>query len=232
MIVTIHQPDFLPWLGFFDRWRRSDLYVVLDDVQFIRRGWQHRDRIKTAQGVKWLTLPVVKKGKYEQLIKDVELDQGQNWRKKHLGTLAAAYGKAPNFKSVMADIEKIYNQANGLMIDLNMSLLMYCSKVLGIDAPLVRSSTLGVTSTGARRILELVEVVGGDVYLTGTGSRSYLDETMFQEAGVEVVWQEFEHPVYDQLHGPFEPMLSVIDYLMMDGSPLVPAVQVRRSAVR
>ena len=100
MIVTIHQPDFLPWLGFFDRWEKSDLYIVLDDVQFIRRGWQHRDKIKTSQGIKWLTVPVIKKNKYFQKINEVKINNSIDWRKNHLNIIEESYRKADNLDTV------------------------------------------------------------------------------------------------------------------------------------
>lgn len=220
MIITIHQPDFMPWLGFFDRWHRADVLIVLDDVQFIRRGWQHRDKIKTAQGVQWLTLPVIKRHRFDQKINEVELDNSQNWRKKHLGQLRAAYGKAPGFKRMMDYMEYIYSYEYTYMIDLNVDLLRLFSKLLGIDTPAIASSKLPVRTTGSQRILDLVKLVGGTTYLTGTGSEDYLDEDLFREAGIKVVWQNYVHPVYSQLHGRFEPMLSVIDYLMNEGRRL------------
>ena len=215
MIVTIHQPDFLPWLGFFDRWKQSDLYVVLDDVQFLRRGWHHRDKIKTPHGVKWLTVPVIKKNKYEQQIREVKVDKTQDWQQKHLNTLKAAYGKAPNYTEVMAGLEVIYHLNKDLLIDFNMDMLKHCAILLSIATPMVRSSEMGIMTKGGQRILDLVLSVGGSVYLTGVGSRDYLDEELFERAGIELRWQEFEHPAHPQLHGPFEPMLSVLDYLMM-----------------
>ena len=110
MIVTIHQPDFMPWLGFFDRWARSDLYIALDDVQFLRRGWHHRDKIKTLQGVQWLTVPVEKKGKYTQKINEVKIAYETDWRKDHLKTIELNYKKAPNFSNIYKKIRDIYSR--------------------------------------------------------------------------------------------------------------------------
>ncbi|KPA11329.1 WbqC-like protein family, partial [Candidatus Magnetomorum sp. HK-1] len=107
MIVTIHQPDFLPWLGFFDRWRKSDLYIVLDDVQFIRRGWQHRDKIKTAKGLKWLTISLIKKGNYLSEIRHIKIKTDIEWQNKHFKLIEGAYRKANNFLSVFNNITDI-----------------------------------------------------------------------------------------------------------------------------
>jgi len=215
MVVTIHQPDFLPWLGFFDRWQKSDTYIVLDDVQFLRRGWHHRDKIKTQNGIKWLTVPVLKKSRYHQTIKEVEINNEENWRYKHLKTIQASYGKAPNFDLVYSKLSEIYNRNHDLLISFNMDLLRFCSEMFGISTPVVFASAFNVKSSGSQRLVDLVKSVEGKGYLTGSGSRDYLDETLFKEAGINVCWQKFEHPAYKQLYGGFEEMLSALDFLIM-----------------
>ena len=215
MIVTIHQPDFLPWLGFFDRWKKSDLYIILDDVQFLRRGWHHRDKIKTRDGVKWLTVPVAKKGKSDQLIQDVTINNGSNWRYKHLKTIESNYKKAHNFENYFEKIKEIYEKEYSLLIDLNIDLIRFVADELGITSPTVFASDYDVKSISSERLIDLVKAVGGTEYLTGLGSKDYLDETVFDAAGIKVVWHQFKHPVYHQMHGAFVPMLSVLDYLMM-----------------
>lgn len=222
MIVTIHQPDFLPWLGFFDRWLRSDLYIVLDDVQFIRRGWHHRDQIKTPQGIKWLTVPVVKKGRYSQLVKDVEISNHHNWKEKMLNAVHAAYREAPQYDFVYHEIKEILSKNHTYLIELNIELLKYCARILDIRTPFELSSTFNETSHETKRLVRLVKKAGGDVYLTGLGAKDYLDEKAFIKEDVQVRWQTFIHPVYPQLHGDFKRMLSVIDFLMMVSDPKTP----------
>jgi hypothetical protein len=219
MIITIHQPDFLPWLGFFDRWLKSDLYIVLDDVQFIRRGWHHRDRIKTPQGVKWLTVPVCKKGRFHQQIKDVEIDNVVRWRRRHLNTLRSSYGKAPNFNAVFHLVEDIFRRNHKFLIELNIDLLDCLSGFMKIDTPYIFSSSFKTSSKGTDKLVQLVKAVGGRFYLTGKGAKDYLDVSAFHKEGIQVLWQDFNHPVYPQLYGSFEPMLSVLDSLMMFGEP-------------
>jgi len=218
MIVTIHQPDFLPWLGFFDRWAKSDLYIVLDDVQFLRRGWHNRDKIKTKAGVRWLTVPVISKGLYFQHIRDVRIDNETNWRRKHLGTIKANYREAPNFERCFRKIEEIYSEGHRFILDLNLDLLRFAAGELGIATPFVLASTLDTGRKSTERLVELVKAVGGTVYMTGQGSKAYLDEQRFCVERIRVLWQEFEHPAYGQLHGDFVPMLSVMDFLMMRGA--------------
>ena len=214
MIVTIHQPDFLPWLGFFDRWLKSDIFILLDDVQFLRRGWHHRDKIKTQNGIKWLTVPVVKKGHYSQCIREVMINNHENWRHKHLNTIRGAYSKGHNFNHFFNELEAIYKRGHGMLIGLNIDLLRLCADTLGIKTPVKLASSFKVKVNGSERLRKLVQAVDGDVYLTGTGSRDYLDVELFEKVGIEVRWQEFEHPIYPQLHHGFEKMLSAIDFLM------------------
>lgn len=214
MIVTIHQPDFAPWLGFFDRWAASDLYVVLDDVQFIRRGWHHRDKIKTAHGVQWLTVPVKKKGRYGQSINETEIDNGTNWRDKHLKTIAAAYGDAPRFAHFFPLLEQVYARGHELLVDLNMELLRLFAGELGVSTPLVMASSRPTAARKSERILDLVLGFGGSSYMSGFGSREYLEERLFKNNGIRVLWREFEHPEYPQRYGAFVKGLSAMDYLM------------------
>ncbi|HKI81196.1 MAG TPA: WbqC family protein, partial [Pseudodesulfovibrio sp.] len=167
MVVTIHQPDFIPWLGFFDRWSRSDVYVVLDTVQFIRRGWHHRDRIKTPNGPRWLTVPVAKKGRFEQRIADTLIDESSNWRAKHLSTLRAAYVRTSGFAGLFPEVEAIYGMNHRRLMDHNREFLELIAGRLGITAPIVLASDLGVAGSRSELLAGLVEAVGGDVYLTG-----------------------------------------------------------------
>lgn len=215
MIVTIHQPDFMPWLGFFDRWRQSGVLVLLDDAQFIRRGWHNRDKIKTPHGVKWLTVPVLNKGRYTQAINRTELDPEGNWRAKHLRTIADSYRKAPGFADLYPKVEAAYQGGHSLLGEFNTRLLELFAREMGIATPWVRASTLASGQGRSARLLDLVLAVGGTAYLSGLGAKEYLDEALFARAGIEVIWQRFDHPVYPQLHGPFEAGLSALDWLMM-----------------
>ncbi|MFC1675851.1 WbqC family protein [Planctomycetota bacterium] len=214
-VVTIHQPDFMPWRGFFDRWAKSDIFVVLDDVQFIRRGWHHRDRIKTSNGSAWLTVPVKKKGRYEQKINEVEIDNDRNWQRKHLSLIGASYKKAPNFGYLFPLLKDIYDRGQSLLIDLNMDILKLMAAELGITTAVVYSSDYKVQADSSEKLLRLVQQVDGTVYLTGTGASDYLDESIFRQNGITVQWQKFQPPVYRQLHGEFEAKLSALDSLMM-----------------
>ncbi len=216
-VVCIHQPDFIPWTGFFDRLTRSDVFVALDNVQFLNRGWHNRDKIKTADGVMWLTVPVKKKGRYGQPIDEVEIDHSRKWIPGHLGSLVSWYGRAPYFRTYYPAVRDIYEKKHRLLIDLNMDFLELLTGCFGIEVTAVSASTLGVAGRSTDLLVEIVKAVGGDVYLSGTGARAYLDEAKFSEAGIAVEWQEYKHPVYPQLYGEFIPYLSSIDFLFNCG---------------
>jgi len=216
MIVTIHQPDFLPWLGFFDRLHKCDLFIVLDDVQFLRRGWHHRDIIKTPNGIKWITVPVLKKGKYNQNINEVLIDNSKNWQKKILGLISNSYQKAPNFVSVYESIVKIITKNHHKLINLNMDLIQYCADVLDIKKKIIFSSSFKTNLKATEKLVYLVKEVGGIAYLVGSGSRYYLDEDLFTIENIEVLWHNYDQHYYPQLHDEnFIKMLSVLDFIMM-----------------
>ena len=215
--VCIHQPDFLPWLGFFHRLKTCDVFVVLDNVQFIRRGWQHRDRIKTAQGPQWLTVPVKKKGRFDQLIQDVEIDETENWRGKHMKTLETAYAKAPFFAEFFPAVSGIYANRHSQLMDLNMDFISFFCEAFGIEVETRMASEMGVDAKRSRLLARLTAAVGGDAYITGLGARDYLDESLFEAAGIRVRWQAFTQREYPQLHGTFETGLSAIDALFNCG---------------
>lgn len=217
-IICIHQPDFLPYLGFFERLFHCDTFVVLDNVQFLRRGWHHRDQIKTVHGVQWLTVPVQKKGRYEQLINAAQIDQATNWKHKHLMMISTNYRKAWHFDRYFEALQHIYQQPLTSLMEFNLALLRWIIGILDCQVRIVFASSLPVTSTKTLRLVEIVEALHGTAYLSGVGARAYLNEHLFQERHIPLLWQNFQHPVYPQLHGDFVPNLSVVDCLLNCGA--------------
>jgi len=214
--ICIHQPDFAPYLGFFQRLLMSQHFILLDDVQFIRRGWQHRDRIKGLNGPIWLTLSL-RKGDYHQHICEVELSSDTKWVDDNLNLLRTYYGKAAYFTEIFPQVAAIYHAGYRYMIDFNCAVLNLAMEYFDITIPISRASEYSIYSASTARLLALVQAKQGDIYLTGTGSLDYLDEEMFTTVGVQVKWQDFKHPVYPQLHGDFVPMLSCLDVLFNCG---------------
>lgn len=224
MIVSAHQPHFLPWLGYLDKIRRSDLFILVDHVQFERQNYQNRTTIKTRAGAQTLTVPVRQRSRGERIF-EKEIDNSPDgritWGEKMLRTIHAAYGKARYFgdhREIMGDV---LSRSWTRLVDLNEALLGYLLDAFDIRTPIIKSSSIEHLE-GARgdMVLNLCRAVGADTYLSGTGgSRGYLDVPRFEEAGVRIVWQDFTHPVYPQLTPPeeFIPRLSAVDLLWSCG---------------
>lgn len=215
--VVIHQPDFIPWLGFFHRLVGADTFIVLDDVQFLRQGWHHRDKIKLHGKPHWLTVPVETATRYTQKISETRIAPHKGWKRRHLTTLTHAYGKAPYFTRIFHRVEEIYKIDHTMLMDLNLDLLRWLMGILGIEVCQYRSSSFGIDATGTERLVGLVEAVKGRVYLTGEGSHGYLDETVFTNRGLTVQWQKYRPNAYAQGTPPFIGGLSVLDALFYLG---------------
>lgn len=223
MIVAIHQPCFLPWLGYLDRMLQADLFVVLDHVQFERRNYQNRTRVLLDGQQHWLTVPVVQRSQQERIVeKQIDnppADEKKWWGSKLHQTLRHAYRDAPYFDLYAPELQEILESRQERLVDLNHSMLNFVRKVLDIRTPLLNSSTMGVSGARSELILDICRVAGADTYLAGMGgSRQYLDQEAFAAAGIDIVWQDFRHPVYAQRSdGDFVPGLSVLDLLFNHG---------------
>ena len=213
MKVAIHQPCFLPWLGYLDRMKRSDLFVLLDHVQFERRGYQNRTRIKSSTGPQWLTVPVISKGRYDQATQDVLIDETARWRQVHLRTLRSVLAKAPHHDALFELVEPIYAQEAHRLVELNVAVLRAVVGGLGIGTRLVLASELDLTGSSTELMMSLTKAVGGDVYLSGPTGRTYLEPERFADAGLELRYHAFTPAEYPQLHGAFAPGLSCFDYI-------------------
>lgn len=218
MRIGILQPGYLPWLGFFEQLERVDAFVILDDVQYDRGGWRNRNRVKTAHGVRWLTVPVLVSLADPPPIAAVRIDNRANWRRKHLETLRQAYARAPHFERYRPLLEEAYGREWRLLVDLDLHLIEALAAALGIDAAkIVRSSSLGVGGGREERLLAICARLGADRFYEGAAGRDYLDVERFAAAGVRVEFQDYGHPVYPQLHGAFVSHLSAVDLLFNCG---------------
>src|SRR4029079_12328881 len=219
MIVTIPQPRFLPWLGCLDRMLQADLFVLLDHVQFERRNYQNRTRIRFDGEARWFTVPVVQQSRDERII-DKQIDNSpcgadRWWGSRHFKTLCYAYRDAPFFDDYAPYLRSIFESRFERLVDLDLALLELLRNALDIRTPMVRSSELGVGGRKSELMLNLCLATGAKVLLGGMGgSREYLDGAAFERAGVDVRWQQFRHPRYAQCGPqPFIPGLSSIDLL-------------------
>lgn len=216
-IAAIHQPQYFPYLGFFHKLSQADIYVVMDNVEFLRRGLQHRNKIKTAKGDQWLTVPVLHQQK--QLINEVKINPDFPWARKHWGTILSNYSPAPYFNLYADDLQAILLQDWESLCELNMALLTWVMQVLAIDIPVVRLSNLPVQGEKSDRLISACQAVGADTYLSGIGGKNYMDLDSFKAAGVQVLWQDFTAPTYEQLFPSVEfiPNLSILDVLFCCG---------------
>lgn len=217
--VVIHQPDFVPYLGFFHRFLHADYFIALDHVQFVNgssRAWTHRDKIKTAQGEKWLTVSV-KKAPRDTAINQIELSTEIDWRQDNLRLLEQSYRKAPFYAALMPQIERLYSAPHYTLRDFNMASIEMLMDMLDVCLPWAYSSSLNPQGTKNELLADLLKKVPATHYLSGVGAKDYFDSEPFEEAGIEVVWQDFSHPVYSQQFGNFLPYLSALDLLFNQG---------------
>jgi len=217
MILTAHQPVYLPWLGFFNKLSMADSFCWFDDVQYCKKDWISRNRVKTPQGVQWLTVPVKSKGHLDKKIKDVEINNEVPWRRKHWRTILFAYGKAKYAKTYLPLFEYVYSREWIKLSSLNEYLIRYLLQVLETKVEWFRASELGFKGHKSDLVLDMCERLGADSYIFGTHGKDYANIDKFKNSGVSVVFQEYQHPVYDQLWGEFTPNLSVIDLLFNCG---------------
>lgn len=223
MLVAIHQPNFLPWLGYFDRMVRADLFVLLDHVQFERRNYQNRTLVRLEGEARWLTVPVVQLSQKEKIV-DKRIDNPAEetarwWGPNSFNTLRYAYRKAPYFDLYAPRLKEIFERRWEKLVDLNIATLEFAREALDIRTPMVRSSTLDAEGQRSALLLDICRKVDATAFLGGMGgSRDYLDKDAFAAANMGVVWQDFRHPQYAQCgDAPFSPGLSVLDLLFNCG---------------
>lgn len=214
--VCIHQPDFAPHLAFYHRLLVSDVYIVYDDAQFVKGGWHYRDLIKTPRGQAWLALSIAK-GDLGQKINAARLSPNEPWVERNLNLLQENYRKARHFSEFFPHISEIYHRAHKKMMEINLDILKLFFELFEVRCQILLSSELNVSGGRNEKLVNLIKAVGGTHYVTGSGSRAYLDEALFQREGIVTEWQEFRHPVYPQLHGDFLPGLSCFDILLNCG---------------
>jgi len=217
LAVTIHQPEFLPWLGFIDKIRQCDIFVLLDSVQFEKNYFQNRNRIRTAWGAAWLTVPIFTKGFFGQTIREVRIQNGESWQKKHVQSLTQHYASAPFFKEYFPGLRELYGQPWDNLAELNISIIRWMAGAFGLSRRFIRSSELNVSGKRTELLLNICKAIGATSYLSGISGRDYLDEPLFTGAGVAVKYQDFHHPVYPQRYEPFEPLMSGVDLLLNAG---------------
>jgi hypothetical protein len=215
--VVVLQPSYLPWLGYFDQIYRSDVFVFYDDVQYDKHGWRNRNKIKTPNGWQWLTVPVQRK--FGQKIYEARISYQTPWIRKHLKSIQVNYCKAPYYnRDIERRLEEVYFKMWDYIADLDIELIKLICEILGIKGKkFVRSKDLGIKGERSERLLKICQLFKADAYLTGQSAKNYLNEELFRENGIEVIYQNYKHPVYPQLYGEFIPYLSIIDLIFNCG---------------
>lgn len=216
MIVAVHQPQYLPWLGYFEKIMTADAFCYLDNVQYKKNEWQNRNRIKTVDGWQWLTVPV--SYRFPQKINEVMVNNLANWKKKHRQALQTNYRRAPFFEEYFPIFEELYARDWELISDLNIYLIEKLRVVLDLHhKPAVIASNLDLREDPSDRLIDICRFFGADTYLSGQDGANYMDLDRFKQCGIRVMFQDFKHPEYPQLFKGFQSHLSVIDLLFNCG---------------
>ncbi|MFH1549962.1 MAG: WbqC family protein [Planctomycetota bacterium] len=214
-IFAGNQPTYLPWIGIFEQMMYADVFVVCDDFRSSFPGWLNRNKIKGRDGTVWLAIPVVHP--QDLPINRVEIFNKAPWRRKHLRSIEMCYGRAPFFEKYIDRLREIYGVEWRCLSDFTVALIRYFRECLGIEKELAFSSALGVSGTKNSLVVDLCRKTGCDAAYLAEGTRAYVDEKLFRQAGIEVEYQDFEHPVYPQQYGGFISHMSVLDILMNCG---------------
>jgi len=208
----------MPYLGFFQRLLVADLYVVLDNVQYLSgsKSWHNRDRIKTREGAAWLTVPT-QKAPQKTAIGQILIAEDGGWRRRHLNLLEHNYRKAPFIAESWPALEELYSGGETRLADFTLASIRMLMRAFDLGTTLVAASELQAQGASNELLADILEKTGATAYLSGVGARDYFDPAPFQRVGVTVNWQDFRHPEYPQLHGAFAPFLSSIDLLLNCG---------------
>jgi len=216
--IAILQSNYIPWKGYFDLINSVDEFILYDDVQFTRRDWRNRNKIKTIQGLLWLTIPVEVKGKFFQKISDTRISE-PSWAKKHWQTIVHNYSKARFFSEFKDAFENLYLSLNEeYLSSVNYKFLTVINGILGIKTRIRWSNEFSLCDGQSERLLGICKDCGADIYLSGPAAKDYLDESIFEDEGVKVEWMDYAgYPEYCQLNPPFEHGVSILDLLFNAG---------------
>lgn len=217
MILTAHQPVYLPWLGLFHKIYLAETFCLFDIAQYQTKDFNNRNKIKTNSGPIWLTVPVNSKEHFNKKICDIRI-QPDPARRKHIKSIRFAYAKAPYFDSYYPAIEELLSRDYTFLTDLNYDMLKYFMEALGINRTMVKASDYSFTGSKSNLVLDMCVKLGADKYIFGALGKDYAEKDEFQKQGVDIYFQDYQHPAYVQQHGDFAPYMSIVDLLMNEGS--------------
>jgi len=217
MILTAHQPVYHPWLGLFHKIHMADKFVFFDDVQYVPKDWQSRNYIKSQNGPVLLTVPVLKKGYLEKKISEIEINNDSAWQRKHWKSISQSYLKAPFFKQYSERIEALYSKEWTYLADLNFDMLLTFMSILGIETEVEKASDYQFEGAKSDLVLDMCLKLDASTYIFGEMGEDYADKEAFQSQNVDLVFQKYNHPKYNQLYGDFVPKMSVLDLIFNEG---------------
>lgn len=216
-VVVAEQPNYIPWIGYFDLIAQSDIWVWYDDVQYTKRDWRNRNRVAGEGEPLWLTIPVRSRGRYDQKIFEVEIDRARPWERKHIEALRHCYGDAPWFGEVVAVVRKVVGAGHQCLADLTIELNEALCRLMGLRTQFLRSSEMSIQGNKQDRLLEICRRLDASVYLSGPAARAYLTPGAFRHAGIELRYIVYDYPPYQRGGRPFIPRLSILDPLFWLG---------------
>lgn len=214
MILTGHQPAYLPWLGYFEKIMRSDMYIYVDTVQFEHRSFINRNKIKTANGAIWLTVPVLAKGHRDSTLLSLEINNTVKWQQKHFSSIQANYRKATYYNEVINKIAPFYEHPYKSFVDFCFEYTVFWFRELDIKTKVVRLKDLDVKGKKSELVLNMCKAVNAETYISGALGKDYMDGALFTSNGIQVIYQDYKPKVYPQLWGEFLPYMSVLDFVM------------------
>lgn len=219
--VAILQSNYIPWKGYFDIIRSVDTFVIYDDVQFTCQDWRNRNKIKTPDGLKWLTIPVHQKGRMEKKISEVSVIYETNWTKKHWSSIYQNYSKAPFFKIYSSVFEAFYAglpEKQLSLSEINLELIHIINNILDIKTEILKSTDYNITGDRSERLVSFCSKLNSKHYLSGPAAKEYLDISLFEAAGIDVHWMDYgNYPEYKQLYGSFEHSVTILDLIFNTG---------------
>jgi len=217
VILTAHQPVYLPWLGLFHKILLSDTFVYFDQVQYLPKDWMNRNKIKTNTGPLWLSVPVLRKGYRDAITSELKINNSINWQKKHFQSIKNNYSKTEYFGDYLDFFEEIYSKKWTFLSELNEYMLKWFLKELDISVDFVHASDYDFKGEKSDLVLDMVKKLNAETYIFGKLGKDYANEEDFRKSGIKIIFQEYKHPYYRQLHGEFISNLSIIDLILNHG---------------
>lgn len=218
IVASIIQPSFLPWAGYFEQMARSDIFVYLDDVKFTKQDWRNRNRLKSPNGISYITVPVKNVSKASFLIKDAQVAHQEPWLKKMLNCIQEWYKRAKFFDEIYAPVAEIFQKKHIYLVDLIYDLNEFIREYLQIVVPTYKSSDLSIKNIDKNgRLIEICNKLGADILYDGASAKAFINKELFEKNGIEVIFQNYVYKDYPQIWGDFESHLSILDLIMNCG---------------